>query len=530
LFENPARWIELYLHESATYWEERISEARSVLTSARNVSEAVDLANAWKRDGKYDWFRGQTRNWTLSSSLARHPSESQSAQRRIQRFDTWVHNTPGLEALAAASDNVVAVAQHYGMLTHFIDFTTEPEVAGFFASEGVGSSDPGAFDVEKETHRFFASRPPLNTIGCILCLKRSELMETWQSVADMRPMPADAAPEFLELSVPNLWRLEAQHGVFLYCPISRFEEVVFDLDRIVFPHTGQIASPPRKLIYPERKSPLELLLDQYFLQERVSRLHVEQEKAGYRTTISSVFKMDAEREHTIPIDASWHNDRLEPWLQLNVESFWDSLSEIEWDIPFTLSTGAHEARDFIANSVAESLAAHPDSRRARIIWKSGDSAFDAAATLIWDGLRALPCSDTDLAVAIGNCGGLMVAARSSENDEDGNFVTQRYFGSPAIEVEFGTGDGGFSRAFVATNSVLAAFRDDLRDLLDEADQDLLRDSPGFLLLKILDPRRMFGFQRFASFFIREVVPSQTLWWREISVVYSPARVNAFGLP
>lgn len=57
-------------------------------------------------------------------------------------FLHWVRTTNGLQALASNLDMTIAVAQHYGIATHFIDFTTEPYVAGYFASEGIPKQTP----------------------------------------------------------------------------------------------------------------------------------------------------------------------------------------------------------------------------------------------------------------------------------------------------------------------------------------------------------------------------------------------------
>ncbi|WP_152900854.1 FRG domain-containing protein, partial [Pseudomonas aeruginosa] len=64
------------------------------------------------------------------------------------RFLGWTQAHPALKYLAAPEhvDALLAVLQHYGFPTTYIDFTTEPAVAGFFASdtkvqpEGPGNS------------------------------------------------------------------------------------------------------------------------------------------------------------------------------------------------------------------------------------------------------------------------------------------------------------------------------------------------------------------------------------------------------
>ncbi len=238
-----------------------------MLIAAKDVNQAVQMATEMRDAGEYQWFRGQTCNWTLQSSLARRHDSHDKEISRANLFLNWVQLTDGLETLSSNLDSAVAVAQHYGIATHFIDFTTEPHVAGYFASEGITAQEPKAFGLDAEEKRFFGKMPATADIGCILCFNREKVMRVWDLVSGH--LPEEAKPECLQLQVADLWRLEAQHGVFFYCPVDRFEEVVYDFDRIVFPHTGQVEWPPENMIYPDRKSHLEQLLDQYFQLEKI---------------------------------------------------------------------------------------------------------------------------------------------------------------------------------------------------------------------------------------------------------------------
>src|SRR5271167_4918820 len=106
----------------------------------RNVEEAVEVATSFRREGRYDWFRGQVRDWAPYSSLlrvyaAKSPELNERVRRRLGLFYRWVEITPKLKELLDDLHRLNAVAQHYGIPTHFIDFTTEPAVAGFFAAD-----------------------------------------------------------------------------------------------------------------------------------------------------------------------------------------------------------------------------------------------------------------------------------------------------------------------------------------------------------------------------------------------------------
>src|SRR6266545_1735795 len=116
-----------------------------ILTAA-DVEGAIDIATRLKREGRYDWFRGQLEPWPPYSTLLRRQLKDpdgweQDTKPEIERYLSWLRATPGLERLARDREAALCVAQHYGLPTHYIDFTTEPAVAGFFA---VDKCPPGA--------------------------------------------------------------------------------------------------------------------------------------------------------------------------------------------------------------------------------------------------------------------------------------------------------------------------------------------------------------------------------------------------
>ncbi len=137
---------------------------------ASDVEEAIKLAQKLKQNGNYDWFRGQIKTWPLKPSFLRLDQEKRSeALEKLRRFESWIRNTAGLESLTANTDSMVAVAQHYGLPTNFIDFTTSPEIAGFFASCGEQTEE--------------------DQLSCILCLNTKDLMEFWKILPSKYPLP-----------------------------------------------------------------------------------------------------------------------------------------------------------------------------------------------------------------------------------------------------------------------------------------------------------------------------------------------------
>jgi hypothetical protein len=188
--------------------------------------------------------------WPPHSSLRRvldsRDSERQElAARRIGMFKKWLGTIQELQYLQKEEfiHDFAAIAQHYGIPTHYIDFTTDPGVAGFFSAD--------------------TSTPPSDGKSCIYCLNTEDLISTWETLKELDERKG-AKLELININVRNLWRLQAQRGVFL-CANYNWE-IDYPMDKILFPYRGYPSFPTREEIYVD-KSPLEQLLDQYFFIE-----------------------------------------------------------------------------------------------------------------------------------------------------------------------------------------------------------------------------------------------------------------------
>jgi hypothetical protein len=490
---------------------------------AANVGEAVELATAFRDDGRYDWFRGQRQNWSLKSSLVRlAPPEREHSLEQVGRYEQWVKGTPGLGLLATNTDAAIAVAQHYGLPTNFVDFTTEPRIAGFFASEKPPTSDD-------EHH-------------CILCLDTTDLQRFWLSVPREYP-----PPELLRLEVPNLWRLEAQHGVFLFCPYGNFENM-YDLDRILFPHVGRLVTPTSDDVYPARKSHLEILLDQYFMKETLlegTRNANAQIARGLWTPISFGREDGYDRELVaiVPPDLdSWTPANLQPWLQSKTEVYGKVRTAVEVDIAVGDDPAwAPRSRERIAAAVVSHLNGRPDLRKTLVKWSvraagPGSTnvfaqAIGAKLARLWDGMRSLPYSDDEVATGMATCIAIDAAASQKPvaTTPDSWLEATNVCLGQLIYVEFGADDGSYSRAHASTAALLSAVRKDIAEYLAPAYLDRLRGNMTGLLQAVQNPRKLFDFRPLARVFAEELIPSQVLTRGTHAVFFSPARLSAFGL-
>lgn len=240
-----------------------------------SLAEALDAARALQAQG-YTIFRGQLQRWPVLPSLWRIDREARMlAQRRLERFADWARITPGLEEDLADPDILTAIAQHHGIATPFLDVTTAPQVAAFFAQDGA----------------------PKAGEGVILAWRAEEI----EAIDRLR---------LVRLDVPNLWRLDSQHGAFL---VAESEDALRALSEPVvirFPHGSALPAdlPQRSQIYPERASALEVMLTEFFNRLRQDE-NTDLTKGAQHVHTLRVQdwgpRLSAFRAHSPPVGAGW---------------------------------------------------------------------------------------------------------------------------------------------------------------------------------------------------------------------------------
>lgn len=484
-----------------------------------SVEEAVRVAEQLKRPGRTYWFRGQEKGWPLRSSLVRvRPEDRQRALEKLARYEAWVKHTPGLQNLVSNTDAAIAVGQHYGLPTNFVDFTTQPQIAGFFASEN-------------------AVRVETADLACIICLDVEDLKEFWQSLPE-RYQP----PEFLEIDVPDLWRLEAQHGCFLFCPYDEIERI-YDFDRIFFPNAHVFPNVRRGDVYPERKSHLEILLDQYFMNEHMIEAERYWNPQGVTTVTIEASKDGCDPDvfpNGLPEHASWSEALLRPWLELSPEQFGRAWTAID----FRIEVREPQETALVARRIVEQLLHDlfpiPGIRGKLVGWRIeviGDDTLppDFSPRLVprlarlWDGLRRLPFSDEDLCTGLGMCVAFAIALRGDFRDPDSRHwegAAGHCLADP-LEVEFGAADGSYSRGYVSAAGLATAIRPDILTYVSDSWRQIA-ENPRGILQTSWSAKKTFDFRLLTPLFAREVAPFQVLA-RDSAVFYSPARLVSLGL-
>jgi hypothetical protein len=452
--------------------------------------------------------------------LLRPTTDQEHAKRRLDQFFSWVSQTLGLEKIASDEMATLAVAQHYAIPTHLVDFTLDPEVAGFFAYD---SPEVIAEDSE----------------SVIVCLNTEDLMEV--ALPDEMPKP-----QCVTIDVTDLWRLQAQHGVFLDCPYDHFEEVVYGFDRIVFPY-GRPGSIDRTTIYPARKSQLEIALDHYFAEELLARRH-----GSLKELLKPLGTLAVSLPPTSPdwssaiegeIDqlASWKVDVIAPWALLPDERFghWTgrTIRVDIGDLALHRKELSAEARRRILDEVLQQM---EGARTDPVAWEltttiispEGDpviaTELRSALERLWDGLRTLPLSNGQIASAAANCVALWAIAEFYPTGKMGLSDNQaaKVLGHHRY-VEIG-GAGGYTRSYVSKKGLLDALRPDLSKFLASEFRGQFMKDPSVIVEWAWKVGHLYDFHALADLVATEMAPYEVLFRPDDPVFFSPARIERIG--
>ncbi|HMS69339.1 MAG TPA: FRG domain-containing protein [Saprospiraceae bacterium] len=499
---------------------------------ADDIFEAVKIAEYFKKKGVCNLFRGQTSNWPLVSSMARPDVDHEKELLRLNKFANWVNSVKELQSVSKDYDKIMAIAQHYGIGTTFLDFTRNPKIAGFFA-----------------THNFNSKTNPKDT-GTIICLNQSIFEKSWADInyRAKNKMGVQLA-RILELDVNNLWRLQAQEGVFLETRVaSDFLEMFSFFKHIYFPQKAQ----PYDLVnedyvYPKNKSHLEILLDEFFENDsRIKGLERAEKYFGKAITIGdrnfrgepSVFlKNKLPKQH-----GSWKSKALDEWKKEPNEKHENSVIKIPFSLNLEKSYSIINQQNYIVDQLSKIVEAKNDFRNYSIDWNIKDETgvtltmddedkeileddsipqieCNKIVASLWDGLRRLPYTNDQIFACITN------------------FLIGAKYGYKGIEEIFGKMTGvefstniAINRSTVSDELLFGSIRDDFWELLKDEEREKAKSMGGYgILSALIDPKVLFDFPSFANLFVRNVIPMQPLYSHYDKIIYSPARIKIFGL-
>lgn len=484
--------------------------------NCESIQEALELANQFKQQKRYDYFRGQRQNWRVKSSVGRLDLKERSYIQNVEvpSLLKWIEEHEILASENYSTDQIIAIAQHYGIPTPFVDFTTEPQVAAYFASDSNGDGSHSS---------------------CIICVDESDFNDFWQQI--VRASVRHVKPEFISFQVSNLWRLETQAGLFLFNPCDDIESI-YDFDRIVFPCGSNDSILPESYIYPDRKSKLEIQLDEYFSErKRLRNFERLQSENSFRKV--PVFIEDGDvyppliNETCFPeFLPSWNENEVGQWLTYDCESYFNVVRGK------TLSIPIEEDCD-ISLVVSELLNADSSLRNEALDWRVEHKQCDSIAEFLnrlWDEMRYLPFTNEQIAVAIERVVHEYIYMQQVEVPENlhrhplllRDFVYQK--ATQLLFIDFGDKDRGYSRSYVTEQGLQSCLAEGIESCLKFVDDLQVSQIPRMILQAIRNPSLAYEFDKFVDLYASEIIPRQVLIRDLDDMLFcNPARVNRFGL-
>jgi FRG domain. len=479
----------------------------------KDLNEALNLAVKFKETGEYNLFRGQALNWHVKSSIARlSTEESEIGIEKLKRLYYYLQTYKPLEKYVSDIDWFYAVAQHYGLPTTYVDFTDNPEVAVYFATNSESNK------VDKES--------------VIICLNEVDFNRLVNDTKDFFENKKIIPPYIIKPNVDNLWRLQAQNGCFIFVPISEIEQF-YDFDRIVFPFTEPYTKIEKEHIYPEKKSELEILLDHYFSSEK--RIEGQKRFKDFAAEVNmnqieySLSDVDVYLKKK-QIHSSWHSNEFENWI-FKIEENWSNLNSVEEiTINFSFKNNIDNQIALIIDELSlkfiEKQIKRNDVLDFNIISKPRLSnklakQVNKSCTRIWDGTRNLPFLDKEIIEIIAK----YICLEIYENKFDKiPSLTQEKL----ITLELTNEYGSITRCHASPSKILSSFRSDIREILiDELTLNISTE----ILLCLNNPKLLFDFDNLLSLFKDELIAYQVLYNSENEnpvIFYTPTQITVLG--
>lgn len=482
--------------------------------TTNNLDEAIELATKFQQEGKYNLFRGQAQDWPMIPSMGRvNKSEVKEIQEKITRLAYFFECEPTLNKYKNDVDWFFAVAQHYGLPTMYIDFSTSVEVSAYFATNSKSNK--------------------VGTNAVIICLNETVFNNYIESILSIFTDRKVIPPYLVNVNVENLWRLQAQKGRFLFTPFNNLESIYPFFDRIVFPFTYSFTKIVTEDIYPTAKSELEIMLDHYFDSE---------------VRIIGQKRFDKLKEEVDVLVTEYPAPNIEKSLKQNMpHSSWTLESNKIWNFQLSEEWQVSESRtsvDLICNrysnfnsgviNIFEQITQlfeegklirnNPSNFNVTVltrISRKNRNTLVRSCNRIWSGTRNLPFSNEEIALIMSTYINLELLDFKSKD-------TFSISGEKLVVLELTNEYGSITRAYASPSKIISSFREDISEIVID---DLLPIKTPEVLLYVNKPSIIFDFDKLLGLFKEEIIAYQVLYNSEKDnpvIFYSPKQVSVLG--
>lgn len=471
----------------------------------KSIKEALSLAEKFKQEGTCDLFRGQVNDWPIKTTMQRKiETNDKQAIKKSDAFYKYLRQTVGFQHYAEDMDALDAISQHYGIPSYFLDFTSEPKVAAFFA-----------MDSEKEDE--------LKKDGVLICINSQEIEERSVFLQNLYPdLPKENFPYIVTPNIPNLWRLQAQKGCFLSTGIEEWEEN-YPIVKIYFPHSADYTIMDRDEIYPKHKSSLEIKLDT-FLSEYDRRESIRDidlslfQHTAYISGENSSFFFSKSEPHD-----SWSSKNINKWIiprNRKWEGNLKAVLDLDYDFNKSFSCNFQNLRKDILSFINKS-----GIRKIHLAFKFNyqselkeiqekKTILSDNCAKIWDGTIILPYKNKQIAYMIAK----YICIELNNSRSYASRLGRNIY-------EFGLKQGNPGIARCPCKEIKNSYRKDWKEIVKPEYQKRILTS------MTNNPQYIFDFYEFKQIFIKHILPWQVFFATDYNdaIYYSPADMEEFGL-
>jgi len=484
----------------------------SEIYRVENIEKAIELAQEFKVNGKYNLFRGQARNWSVKSTMGRLTSESERNQaiEKLKRLYYYLGNYKSSTKYIEDIDWFFAVAQHYGLPTAYIDFSFDVEVSAFFATNSTSNE--------------------VNEDSVILCLNETDFDSVINATIPFFQKERVVPPYIVKPNVDNLWRLQSQSGCFIFSSFSEIEKI-YDFDKIVFPFKEKFEGKSLELIYPNKKSELEILLDQFFNAEKRMEGSARLDDFIKENNINHLSIPKTNSSLSLKINAfhnSWENEETKDWF-FKTNHKWD-INHINLSLILIIDERVSFKEQFInLSNYLSSLLYEDYFLTKRLLTFKIDSGCEAkvnkllseSCSRIWEGVLNLPYTIENIIKIISKY--ILIEYHFQKYDNvisinDDNLVV----------LEMTNNYGSITRCYASEENIISAFREDIDDVLIDS---LKGNYSSKILLHINEPQYIFDFKKMIDLFINDLIPYQVYYNsenKEPVIFYTPTQLKIVG--
>jgi FRG domain len=499
------------------------------IVRVRTVEEAVARA----RLADADRFRGQVYPWPPRSSLDRwKDANSWSALAQLELFHTWIAQQPVLQNLAKSEDEAVAIAQHFGVPTYFVDFSTSVEIAALFARDRPSEvSFPGPE-------------------ACIYWYNSEELFAWFRRISRDERVRLQLYP--FETTIPQLHRLSAQHGVFMHAPAEWYESV--PLHCILFDRGPPLDEMERSHLYP----PTGRLEEQIraFLHQAAHEMwfHETSKLPNFRHVTLRPPPPDEMRECFASLTPQGNPPRIEDWPV--AESGWTADSYRPHRPPLRIQF-AEQPEKFGIRMLAEcligqlSIAIHEDASIAEepmefslpaSFYPDDAAPIEGRMARAWNAMADYPYTIKERL----HCLEVLLIRGTSgiglwRSDSYERLQTLRIIERPQLvsdpdldrwcRISLSERHGPPTSSLACLGELKDAFHPGLETRLSETGKALLARNPLELMRRVRDPAFLFAFEELRRCFVEYLIPMQLIRRDDDApMICSPAKLDYLGPP